>query len=232
MTVANEISPGKNHTTLIWSGIAFVLIVIGFAGLDPWIYKNVSQQINTGNAASRDIYQSYKTVFWSVRIIPYVVFGTALWLIGVNKIGFGWRGVVASLAGFGVGAGVANILQMAIGRMRPNALEAESHLSFHAPLSGLWSDHADGFPSGEAAATMSLAATLCLIAPRLSWLWIGIGLLGPVIRVIPGMHYFSDVVAGAWVGMILAYLVGRWVLDQLNALAPPADRPDHPIPSD
>lgn len=199
---------------LLWSAAALVLILIGYLGVDPWFYENISLRINTGNTASDDFYQTYKTFFHVLRIAPYVVFALVLWLAAMNDLGTGWRGAVAALSGFLTGSSVANLLQMSIGRMRPNA--AESHLSFYAPFTGLWEDHADGFPSGEAAATMAIAAGLCLVMPRLSPLWIWIGVLGPLVRLLPGMHYFSDVIAGALVGMLLAHWVGVLVLKQLQ----------------
>ena len=213
----NAAEPAKPTSALqgilLWSAAALVLILIGFLGVDPWFYENVSQRINTGNPTSGDVYQTYKLLFNGLRILPYVVFGIVLWLAAMINLGSGWRGAVAAIAGFLTGSIVANILQMAIGRARPNA--AESHLTFHAPFSGLWSDLPDGFPSGEAAATMAIAAALCLVLPRLSLLWIAVGLLGPVVRLLPGMHYFSDVVAGALVGMLLARMVGGFVLKML-----------------
>lgn len=204
----------STSTSLIWPVFALILIMVGFLGVDPWFYDNISLKINTENPISGDFYQSYKTVFWAVRIVPYVVFALVVWLIAMNNIGPGWRGAVAAISGVLAGGVAANFLQMSIGRMRPNA--ADSHLSFHAPFTGLWSGHPDGFPSGEAAATMAIAAALCLILPRLSILWIAMGLLGPIVRVLPGMHYFSDVVAGALVGMLLAGWVGRLVLQKLQ----------------
>jgi membrane-associated phospholipid phosphatase len=107
--------------------------------------------------------------------------------------------------------------------MRPNAEQAQSHLSFYPPLTGLWSDHADGFPSGEAGATLAIAATLCLLIPRLSGLWVVLGLLGPLVRLVPGMHYFSDVVAGGLIGWLLASWVTDAVLRKLQAANQPAD---------
>lgn len=217
-TAPTEIPAQQNRSNTIILTVGFSLIAFGFVWFDPWFYKNIALRINTNNPASGDFYQTYKLIFQALRIAPYVVFGLILWLAAVNNTAGGWRGAVAALSGVLAGSLVANLLQMAIGRMRPNAAEAQSHLSFYPPLSGLWSDHADGFPSGEAGATLAIAATLCLLIPRLSGLWIVLGLLGPLVRLIPGMHYFSDVVAGGLIGWLLAGCVSGVVLRKLQTV--------------
>jgi len=58
----------------------------------------------------------------------------------------------------------------------------------------------------HAAAAFSALPVLDLEFPKLKWFWLGFALLIALSRIYMGVHYFSDVVAGAFFG----YLIGRF----------------------
>ena len=65
----------------------------------------------------------------------------------------------------------------------------------------------EGFPSGHASATFSLAFALSLYYPRLWWLWYSVAGLVTWSRVQTNAHTELQIVAGMLFGTIMAYLV-------------------------
>lgn len=65
----------------------------------------------------------------------------------------------------------------------------------------------DSFPSGHATFFMALAVAICLIHPRIGRVFfIGAFLIG-VARIIAGIHYPIDIIAGYIIGGVLAYFL-------------------------
>jgi undecaprenyl-diphosphatase len=70
-----------------------------------------------------------------------------------------------------------------------------------------------GFPSGHSAAAFVFATVLAQIYPSVALLAYSIAMLIGVSRVLLGVHYPADIVAGAVVGIICGFLsVGSWNL--------------------
>jgi undecaprenyl-diphosphatase len=68
------------------------------------------------------------------------------------------------------------------------------------------------FPSGHAARGVMLAVVMLMVGP----IWLGIFLLiwGPLValaRVAMGVHYVSDIAAGALLGGVLGWALGAWL---------------------
>ncbi len=59
------------------------------------------------------------------------------------------------------------------------------------------------FPSGHAASSAGAAVILCAVAPTLAALWVTLAALMGTSRVYVGVHYPSDVVTGALLGVAL-----------------------------
>lgn len=110
-----------------------------------------------------------------------------------------------------------SLIKNSIGRARPNTFEP-AHLLDFSPFSfdAAWAS----FPSGHSTTSMSLAVALCLLWPRLSWLWLLIGFSGALSRVMLGVHWPSDAVAGCAYGAICTLAVAQgfanrgWVFTQ------------------
>ncbi len=207
---------------LIWLVLALVVVAAGLAGVDWWIYVHVSQQINTGDPLSADFYQRHKLTWNLARYGVYAAGLLTVWLVIVNGDGAARRRVVAGLVGVAVAAGVANLLQMAIGRARPNQADealAAPQLTFHwPPFSGLWTGAPDGLPSGEAGAAFAIAAVCARLAPAFGPVFFALASVTAAARMLPGMHYLSDVVLGAAVGAWLAAITMRRAEQMLQRL--------------
>ncbi len=122
-----------------------------------------------------------------------------------------WAAIVTSGIGWyifiGVGAPslVATIAKRLIGRARPMYLDETGALSF-SPFTWDWS--LAGFPSGHATTSFALAVTMtALLGIRWRWPLFAFAALIALSRVVTGMHYFTDVVAGAALGTFGAILV-------------------------
>lgn len=109
--------------------------------------------------------------------------------------------------GVGLPQLVTTLMKRAISRGRPETF-AETGLFGFRPNWLDWTHQS--FPSGHATVAFALATVLGLLAPR--WFWPALVLAAAVgvSRVGLGAHYPSDVIAGAIMGMLGAYLV-RWL---------------------
>ncbi len=108
---------------------------------------------------------------------------------------------------------IANILKIAIGRARPTQYEEWGTFGF-SPFHGDFSF--ESFPSGHSTVAGAFMAALALLLPRyrvfflVAALWLGMA------RVIIGVHYPSDVIAGlsfgAWTALVTAIAFSRYGL--------------------
>ncbi len=106
-----------------------------------------------------------------------------------------------------IAAGIAVwLLKIPFGRMRPKLLFANGDYGF----AGLGIHYAYvSFPSGHSATVFTTATALALLFPRLS---IPLFLFAATVafsRVTVGAHYFSDVVMGSYLGIIVAVVLYR-----------------------
>lgn len=108
----------------------------------------------------------------------------------------GWSALLALFA--------ANILGQLVGRLRPFEVSAEILRLIPPPLT------AHAFPSGHTSVAFACAAALTLGSP--SWGMVALVLATGVAfgRVFAGVHYPSDVVAGAVLGILCAIVI-RWI---------------------
>ena len=99
---------------------------------------------------------------------------------------------------------IKSVLQSAFGRVNPKVWLT------HYELSGLHWFPAHpmtyGFPSGHMTVFTTLAVVLCYIYPRYGKLYLmAVALLG-VALIVTNYHFLSDVIFGAYLGLLIAYL--------------------------
>lgn len=121
-------------------------------------------------------------------------------LIIVLPILFGWQAIIVSLQMSFVGVTGMLIYKYLKGntqRIRPYAMNKEILLST-APLDQY------SFPSGHTLHAIGFTTTACLHFPVLTWVLLPFTLLIAASRIILGLHYPTDILAGAGIGALVA----------------------------
>lgn len=146
-----------------------------------------------------------------VLLPSLVVFLVSLAAVRLLRPGFyrrvGWEmTLVFSFIFLGVGAPglLTNLLKRFFGRGRPSQFDESGAFSFQQLLND-WTFQS--FPSGHATTAMALAFVIGFMAPRFFRLILLVSLATGISRIVIGMHYPTDVVAGFAIGTIGAYAV-------------------------
>lgn len=95
-------------------------------------------------------------------------------------------------------------LKAAIGRPRPRHLFREGAFAPH-PFG--WDLFSNSFPSGHAQTMATAMTALWILFPRWGWAFAVLGALAALSRVVVTSHYPADIVAGAWLGVVVALAV-------------------------
>jgi undecaprenyl-diphosphatase len=99
-----------------------------------------------------------------------------------------------------VGIGLYLILKRATGRKRPCMIEPHCWAQMLPP------DHYS-FPSGHTLTAFAIATSVSVVYPQLAIVLFSCAALIAISRVVLGMHFVSDVVAGALMGTALGFLM-------------------------
>ena len=87
-----------------------------------------------------------------------------------------------------------------MGRARPDA--ADHSLVIWGPT---LAPDVDSFPSGHATSVFAVAAVFAAFYPRVSWLLYALAAAIALGRVYLERHYVSDILAGALIGLVVAW---------------------------
>ncbi len=124
--------------------------------------------------------------------------GLALKRLRLRQAG-GW-GLVAVMGT----VGLTSLLKHLIGRPRPSIVDSGA-----AAWGPSFEDGYSSFPSGHASLTFTLAAVLASYYPTWRGVWYGIAGLVAISRIYLDLHFASDIMAGAVLGLIVAWGVLR-----------------------
>ncbi len=198
-----------------------LLLVAGFAGADAWLYRDVSNRINTPDPIDRDAFSQTRWFWDSARIFGGPI-GGGLAILAVAALHP--RSVRAAVLGVAAALPtnlLAFFLQGLIGRVRPN--QSVSQWEFLTPPTGVLGNTPTCFPSGEATAAFSLATVLSWLFPRWQILWYSLAVACGAARAVQGAHFLSDVAAGGLLGIVLC----RALLRRLEPLLAPQRAEPH-----
>jgi len=126
--------------------------------------------------------------------------GWAWYLLGVLILLFGgperWVALAAAMAAVGAGIGLFLWLKKRIGRQRPCAIEPQSWHTLLPP-------DQFSFPSGHTITAFTVAVSVVHFYPAIAPVLWFCALSVAASRVVLGMHFLSDVMAGAGLGGLL-----------------------------
>jgi membrane-associated phospholipid phosphatase len=131
-----------------------------------------------------------------------------------------WRAGAYLIASGLAGAAMYAVIKWSVGRIRPfKGVDAFDWQPFGGGMHGLFIGVPNAtFPSGHATLVFLTAACLRRLYPRWGPVLYGVAVLVGLSRVIRGAHYPSDVVAGAALGVLTAWLM--WTAGQRHGLLP------------
>jgi undecaprenyl-diphosphatase len=123
-------------------------------------------------------------------------------IIGIGLVADAWRrgrpvAAVLSTASYFTAGGVATLVKDASQRPRPSLVDPEVHPLVAVP-------HSYAMPSGHAATAFAAAVAVGLVHQRLRAPLLALAAMIAISRVWLGVHYLTDVLAGAAVGALVA----------------------------
>jgi membrane-associated phospholipid phosphatase len=102
---------------------------------------------------------------------------------------------------------LANLIKLAVGRLRPNLFLSDGSYGFEP-----WHLDSDlrGFPSGHAATLFALAFAIALIRPGWRLPALAAAIVIAATRVVINAHYLSDVIGGLLVALVTVVWLERF----------------------
>lgn len=158
-------------------------------------------------ATFRAIHEGWKSPFLDFLMVALTISGLG-WvqaiLLALAGLASRWWKTILLIAAGAVVSGIVRLLIVnAIGRLRP------SNLSFSEAMENVFGR--TSFPSGHASGSFAIAMGLMLFLPRakrwIGWLAIGWASAVALSRIYVGVHFPTDVIGGASLGIGCALLV-------------------------
>ncbi len=155
---------------------------------------------------------------WLVHLIDlWQIWGESQWYIGGGLLAYvlfwrnrpnaAWNGLYLCAAVASTGVAV-NGLKLLFARARPDFPLYEGIHGF-CNYSHMFLVKSFSFPSGHTVTAFTAATALGYMLPRLRVLWYMCAFLVAFSRVMTTVHFLSDVLAGAWLGIAGAVFISR-----------------------
>lgn len=191
--------------------VVFIILVISIFytnNTDVWIYNYFSQK-NYGVSSSY-----LKSFFVNITelgnslwyyLILFFLFIISFFAKKINFISFKNYSYLRNFSIFSItyllATGiVTQILKHLIGRVRPNHINLDEIIFFNFFTTN---SAFHSFPSGHTSTIISFALVLCLTLPSLKIFLFISGLIIAISRVVVGAHYFTDVIGGLLIAVIV-----------------------------
>jgi undecaprenyl-diphosphatase len=157
-------------------------------------------------------------------VIAFGVAACGLWLLDEPRQPATFRrACAAGLSAAAVGLLLNQVIAQLWHRPRPY----QDHPLGVVPL--LSPSHDPSFPSDHATAAFAIAFGILFVARRTGWLFVAWAALIAASRVLAGMHYPTDVLAGALVGLGSGYFTARIAMPLLVPLIGLASKVTDPL---
>jgi undecaprenyl-diphosphatase len=157
-------------------------------------------------------------------VVAFGIAACALWLFDSPRHPGLWRrATAAGLSAAAVGLLANQVIAQLWHRPRPY----QDHPLGILPL--LSPSHDPSFPSDHATAAFAIAFGILFVARRTGWLFLAWAALIGLSRVLAGMHYPTDVIAGAVVGLGSGFFTARVAMPLLLPLIRLVSRATDPL---
>ena len=153
--------------------------------MDQWIHDTVT--LRAGFVADIASWITALGTFW----ICLVILGVALWRR--------WAELIGAALALGVTRLVVTVLKSVIDRERPPVVDQLVHATGQA------------MPSGHSANAACVAVFAMMVVPRLRWPALVFAALVGLTRILLGVHWATDVIAGWAVGALISWACARSV---------------------
>ncbi|HTQ15658.1 MAG TPA: phosphatase PAP2 family protein [Rhizomicrobium sp.] len=189
---------------LLWAGVGFLLFgVIAFAfdrRAAHAVHAAVPRSVHRGLARTTDW---AKGAHWlAVAILCLAAADAILWLFGrPDWLRLAARAALAFLACLAAASAVLHTIKFLAGRRRPR--DELEHDLYGFRLLHFDSQH-DSFPSGHAMTIFCVAVVAAGLVPALWPAWFGLALYLALTRALLNAHFFSDVLIGAGIGLVVS----------------------------
>lgn len=110
--------------------------------------------------------------------------------------------VLHALLAVAVAWGIAQVIKAVFPTVRPFELNGLTPLTLLPSSDG-------AFPSGHSAAAFALATTIWLHDKKIGWVFVIAALVVGVARVLGHVHYPIDILGGAVLGAVVAFLIEK-----------------------
>jgi undecaprenyl-diphosphatase len=159
----------------------------------------------------------------------FVALGTveklgAIWVVCALALGIAQRRGLLPTVALAVVTGLTTFIADSVTFGVKNLVHRTRPFDAHPAIHPLYAVHSSSFPAGHAATAFAGAVLLSYVAVRLAPLFLGLAAAIAFSRVYDGVHYPTDVIAGAAIGAAVgaAAIVGQRLLERRFPALEPA----------
>jgi membrane-associated phospholipid phosphatase len=169
-------------------------------------YFDASAQAWIAQHQSVEMKNFMRSVSWLGDWPAHMMLGLTFLTLAYWRRNQRWMRILAAMIlAFALAGAAARVIKISTGRARP---DIQTEAGWNGPR---FSSRYNAFPSGHTATSTAFFATLAFASWRIGLAFLVVPLLIALSRMYVGAHHLSDVVGAALIGIVIAYVVVRWI---------------------